>query len=267
MTAFGDSGKKKITLAVKGKVVSGVSKVSPRKGYLALESEGSECHFRNLRIKELPSTAPKPEEIATDGTGFKRLYNGADLTNWKQEPGHKGHWVAKGPVLSYDGKSEAKDKDLWSEKSYGDLVLVCDWRLPARPKKMLRPIILPNGDYDTDSSGKQKMVEVDDAGDSGIYLRGSSKSQVNMWCWPIGSGEVYGYRTDKAQPAEVRAADGVVDQVDAVDDDLAVGAVGARRGGYFSGNLGHNASGVIRNFTTRCHASVMRRLSGLYPRL
>jgi hypothetical protein len=41
--------------------------------------------------------------------------------------------------------------------------------------------------------------------DSGIYLRGFSKSQVNIWCWPIGSGEVYGYRTDRAQPPEVRA--------------------------------------------------------------
>ena len=47
------------------------------------------------------------------------------------------------------------------------------------------------------------MVEVADAGDSGIYLRGSSKSQVNIWCWPIGSGEVYGYRTD--EEAAVRA--------------------------------------------------------------
>lgn len=42
--------------------------------------------------------------------------------------------------------------------------------------------------------------------DSGIFLRGSSKSQVNIWCWPIGSGEMYGYRTDPEQPAEVRAA-------------------------------------------------------------
>src|SRR5262249_47900576 len=41
-----------IKLAVNGKVVSGVSGCNPRKGYLALESEGSECHFRNLRIKE-----------------------------------------------------------------------------------------------------------------------------------------------------------------------------------------------------------------------
>ncbi|MEK6259252.1 MAG: DUF1080 domain-containing protein [Planctomycetota bacterium] len=26
-----------------------------------------------------------------------------------------------------------------------------------------------------------------------------------MWCRPCGSGEVYGYRTDASQPAEVRA--------------------------------------------------------------
>ena len=42
--------------------------------------------------------------------------------------------------------------------------------------------------------------------DSGIYLRGSSKAQINIWCWPIGSGELYGYRMDKSMPAEVRKA-------------------------------------------------------------
>jgi hypothetical protein len=26
-----------------------------------------------------------------------------------------------------------------------------------------------------------------------------------MWCWPVGSGEVYGYRTDKSMSPEVRA--------------------------------------------------------------
>ena len=28
---------------------------------------------------------------------------------------------------------------------------------------------------------------------------------MNIWTWPIGSGEVYGYRMDKNQPASVRA--------------------------------------------------------------
>jgi hypothetical protein len=45
-----------------------------------------------------------------------------------------------------------------------------------------------------------------DAGDSGIYLRGTSKCQVNIWNWPVGSGEIWGYRTDENMPAAVRRA-------------------------------------------------------------
>ena len=83
--------------------------------------------------------------------------------------------------------------------------MICDWRWTGKGSKQKRPVILPGGDYATDENGRQKESEVMDAGDSGIYLRGSSKSQVNIWCWPAGSGEVYGYRTDPAMPPEVRA--------------------------------------------------------------
>lgn len=193
-----------IKLAVNGKVVSGGSECKPRKGYICLEAEGSECHFRNIRIRELPSTNPEPDEVATLAEGFISLYTGVDLSGWKVEPGHEGHWQPKNWRLVYDGKSEAKDKNLWTEKEYGDFVMICDWRFTGKPKKMMRPVILPSGEYAMED-GKVKEVEVDDAGDSGIYVRGSSKSQINMWCWPIGSGEVYGYRNDKNQPAEVRA--------------------------------------------------------------
>ncbi|PYM12730.1 MAG: hypothetical protein DME18_10650, partial [Verrucomicrobia bacterium] len=71
-----------IKLAVNGKVVSGGSESQPRQGYICLESEGSQCHFRNLRIKELPSTNPKPDEIAPLAEGFKSLYSGIDLNGW-----------------------------------------------------------------------------------------------------------------------------------------------------------------------------------------
>ena len=54
----------RITLAVNGKVVSGGSECHPRKGFICLESEGSPCEFRNLRIKELPSTGAGPEDTA-----------------------------------------------------------------------------------------------------------------------------------------------------------------------------------------------------------
>ena len=195
-----------IKLSVNGKEVSGVSQCNPRKGYLALESEGAECWFKNIKIKELPSTNPRPDEVADVDRGLRSLYTGLDLSNWKQEKGHIGHWRPSDTRLVYDGKSTAKDGSLWSEKSYGDLEFMCDWRLPRRKAlKKTVPIILPSGDHEKDADGKEKTIVIDDYGDSGIYLRGSDKSQVNIWCWPIGSGEVYGYRMDKSMPPSVRA--------------------------------------------------------------
>jgi hypothetical protein len=43
-----------IKLAVNGVFVNGVSKSTQKKGYLCLESEGAEIHFRNIRLLELP---------------------------------------------------------------------------------------------------------------------------------------------------------------------------------------------------------------------
>lgn len=42
-----------VKLSVNGKFVNGISKSSVKKGYLCLESEGAEIHFRNLKITEL----------------------------------------------------------------------------------------------------------------------------------------------------------------------------------------------------------------------
>ena len=38
-----------------------------------------------------------------------------------------------------------------------------------------------------------------------FMVRGDVKNQANIWCWPIGSGEFYGYRTDPKMSAEVKA--------------------------------------------------------------
>ncbi|WP_167605065.1 3-keto-disaccharide hydrolase [Maribellus sediminis] len=43
-----------IKLSVNGKFVNGISKASKTEGYICLESEGAEIHFRNLKIIELP---------------------------------------------------------------------------------------------------------------------------------------------------------------------------------------------------------------------
>ncbi len=43
-----------IKLSVNGKFVNGLQKSSQKKGYLCLESEGAEIHFRNMSVMELP---------------------------------------------------------------------------------------------------------------------------------------------------------------------------------------------------------------------
>jgi len=115
-----------IKLAVNGKEVSGVSECKPRKGYLALESEGAECKFRNIKIKELPSTNPNPDEIAKDAEGHKLLFNGLDLDGWKTE---KDAWQAAGGHLKAIGKA-----DLVTEKSFEKFELVFDFRIPVKSK-------------------------------------------------------------------------------------------------------------------------------------
>jgi hypothetical protein len=53
-------------LSVNGKFVNGVSKCSVKKGYLCLESEGAEIHFRNIQIMELPPGVTSPEQTAPE---------------------------------------------------------------------------------------------------------------------------------------------------------------------------------------------------------
>ena len=109
-------------------------------------------------------------------------------------------------MIDYDAESEAKDdKNLWTEREYGDFILRVDWRIKETPYINPNvPIILPSGLHKKNERGEEIKTSVPDS-DSGILLRGAGKSQVNIWCWPIGSGEVYGYRMDKNMPPEVRA--------------------------------------------------------------
>ncbi len=53
-----------VKLSVNGKFVNGISQSSLKKGYICLESEGAEIHFRNVRILELPPGITPAENIA-----------------------------------------------------------------------------------------------------------------------------------------------------------------------------------------------------------
>jgi hypothetical protein len=105
------------------------------------------------------------------------------------------------------------DRNLTSAKSYKNFILSIDWRIketrgPGYPMND----VLPDGSDKLGPDGKPVILTLPNA-DSGIYIRGSSKAQVNIWCWPVGSGEMYGYRRDKSMPPEVRA--GVTPKVNA----------------------------------------------------
>ena len=85
--------------------------------------------------------------------GFTALFNGQDMTGWKADP--EGHWKAESGVIVYDGKAT----NLVSEKSFGDFILLIDWK-------------------------------VEKGGNSGIFLRGGP--QVEIWDnQSMGSGGIY----------------------------------------------------------------------------
>jgi hypothetical protein len=138
---------------------------------------------------------------------FVALFNGRDFSGWKVPDGDGGHWKVVDGAIDYDAASEARgDKSLWTEREFGDFVLHVDWRLKETP--YVNPevrYVLPDGTHARDVQGKELRLALPDS-DSGVYLRGSGKHQVNIWCWPIGSGEMYGVRTDPRTPPELRAA-------------------------------------------------------------
>ena len=101
-------------------------------------------------------------------------------------------WQVVDGVIDRDPHAEPGDRNLWTAKSYGDFELLVDWRIKESPfTNRAAKIILPDGSYKKDASGNEILIEVPNA-DSGIFLRGEHKSQVNIWSWPVGSGEVWG---------------------------------------------------------------------------
>ncbi len=171
--------------------------VKRRAGSIAFLGHGDKVSFRNIRIAE---TAPEAKELE----GFEPLFDGKTLSGWKYESGEKDNWFAANGILHHTGEA-GPTKDLWTEEEFGDFTLALDWRWSGHGKTKAQPVVLPDGSDKLDADGKKELVEIEEL-DSGIYLRGNTKSQVNFWNWTVGSGEVYGYRKDAKQSAEVKAA-------------------------------------------------------------
>lgn len=162
----------------------------------------SSCQETRTHVPE-PRTTAEPDKSVPEG--FAPLFNGTDLDGWRVEKTDNHDWRVAEGVIDCDPHEGPGDRNLWTTKSYGDFELLVDWRIKESPYlNRAAKIILPDGTYRKDGSGNEVLIEVPNT-DSGVFLRGQHKSQVNIWCWPVGSGEVWGYRTDPAFSPEVHA--------------------------------------------------------------
>ena len=161
-----------------------------------------------------PPTPPHKHKLAPETVypswrvwpEYQVLFNSKDLTGWKVPEGDNGHWKVVDGVIDYDARSEAKgDKNLWTEESFDNFALHVEWRFKETSGLYPMPTILPDGSLKTDAAGKVITTPTPNA-DSGILLRGTAQSQVNLWCWPVGSGELWSVRNNKGLTTEQRTA-------------------------------------------------------------
>lgn len=157
-----------------------------------------------LLVVCLPITTTAQEVNLFEEAGYTSIFNGKDLTGWKIPEGDNGHWSVIDGVIDYDARSEAKgDKNLWTEQEYTDFSLHVEWRFKGYGDHLFSlPHILPSGEYARDEEGNT-VRKMSPNSDSGILLKGVGQS--NLWCWAVGSGELWSVRNNKDLAPEVRA--------------------------------------------------------------
>lgn len=164
----------------------------------------------NLLAEEAMFPGRRTEtELRSDG--FDPLFDGKSLDRWDVKPWHVAHWTVRDQMIEYDGKAKnirEQRADLWTKDSFANFDLYVEWRLPSKPELKPHPIVLYNGDFLMhEANPRQRVTRMRlDAGDSGLYFRGSVKCQANIWSQELGSGEINGYRTDHSMPPEIRRA-------------------------------------------------------------
>ncbi len=169
------------------------------RGHIGFLGHNDHVEFRNIRIKELPSSF---RENTAPFAGFKAIYNGHDLSNWKglmKSPNDnpikraalspaesarfqaeadqrmRDHWKSVQGALEFDGKGDS----LCTAQDYGDFELFVDFKIKER-------------------------------GDSGIYLRGTPQVQIwDPFTAPqqhgseVGSGGLYNNQKNPSKPTRV----------------------------------------------------------------
>jgi len=103
--------------------------------------------------------------------GFQALFNGKDLTGWKDAEKQISFWKVEDGLIHYTGKG---GRNLATVKNYKDFEMWVDWKINKK-------------------------------GDSGIYLRG--KPQVQIWDNKEGSGGLWNNKPGSAGKVPLVFAD------------------------------------------------------------
>ncbi len=176
----------RITLRVNGEVLNEAWDVREVPGKIGLQSEGAEIHFRNVRLRPLPSR----RSPAGEGLG-RPIFNGTDLGGWKCRGGvGTGEWRVAGAVELDPGDERrlrieagqgvlvngaaGKTCDLVTEEEFGDCVLRLEFNIPRGSNSGVYVM----GLYEVqifDSFGKERP-EFSDCG--GIYARWINEQAV-----------------------------------------------------------------------------------------
>lgn len=148
----------------------------------------------------VPALAIAQKSKQEETFGFVDLFNGKDLSGWVAPEGEHTWKVIDG-VLDYS----AMGGNLVTEREYEDYILQFEWRFKQTTGDPYNAKVFnPNGTQKLDADGNPMTVAIANA-DSGIYTRGDPTSQVNLWCWPCGSGQLWYYHRSE-DPELVRGA-------------------------------------------------------------
>lgn len=133
-----------LRLSVNGAEVSGGTECNWRRGFIALESEGGEVDWRNLRIKELPAS-PTPagaNESAPAAEAWRSLYDGRSFRGWAA-PADTNLWRVADWTIRCEGTggTASTAAALWSDARLEDGEVFVDWRWSAKPAKRVPPLM------------------------------------------------------------------------------------------------------------------------------
>jgi len=126
-----------------------------------------------MKIMELPSTNPKPEEVAKAEAGFHSLYTGVDLSGWK--PDKSGAWAVNDWRLTTKGGSALR-----TEKKFTSYEMFADFRADGKEAPLDLPNIGEIGELKNLSKGWNRVQVTRQLGHIKMELNGKVVEELKI---------------------------------------------------------------------------------------